>query len=99
MRYSIVFLRSSTLSLFTISPTTLQVPVLIIGSHELRGSIEPLAQPFCILEKQVLEKEDDDDDDVDPKSKNVSSSSSCYHVRGIIDRKLLFRQYPKTLIR
>jgi Ctf8 len=81
------------------------VPVLIIGSHELRGTIEPLAQPFCVLEKQIaaavttrrgdVENDDENDDDIN----NDASSSCFYQVRGIIDRKLLFRQYPKTLIR
>jgi Ctf8 len=80
------------------------VPVLIIGSHELRGTIEPLAQPFCVLEKQIAAAVttslgDDDDDENYDKNNDASSSSCFYQVRGIIDRKLLFRQYPKTLIR
>lgn len=57
---------------------------MILGSHELKGSVEELKQPFCVLKKQVDESDND----------KVS-----YTVAGIITRKLLFNQYPKIIMR
>jgi hypothetical protein len=43
------FLHSCTL----LSP---QSPVMILGSHQLKGKVETLKEPFCILEKEYIDE-------------------------------------------
>lgn len=56
---------------------------MVMGSHRLKGKVETLKQPFCVLRKDV-----DSDND-----------TTSYQVTGIITKKLLFNQYPKTIMR
>ena len=65
-----------------------QTPVMIIGTHELRGKVEDLAQPFCVLQKAYNNKNADDDDD-----------SKEYRITGLVNRKIVFNRYPKTIMR
>jgi hypothetical protein len=51
---------------------------MIVGTHELQGVIQELAQPFVCLQKD---------------------GEGSYAVTGIVNRKILFNQYPKTLMR
>jgi len=51
---------------------------MIIGTHELRGAVEELSQPFCVLQK---------------------SSEKEYKISGLVSRKIVFNQYPKTIMR
>jgi hypothetical protein len=55
-------------------------PIMILGSHELKGSVVTLKQPFAVLKKRVGEKVD-------------------YEVVGVVTKKLLFDQYPKSIMR
>ena len=64
-----------------------QTPVMIIGTHELRGKVEDLAQPFCVLQKASSNNADDDDD------------SKEYRITGLVNRKIVFNRYPKTIMR
>lgn len=59
-----------------------ETPVMIVGSHELRGSIIKLKQPFAVLRKQ-----------------KGSESDVEYEVVGMITKKVLFDQYPKSIMR
>jgi len=54
---------------------------MIVGTHELKGSVKNLAQPFCVLQKCT-----------DAESKE-------YKITGLVDRKIVFNQYPKTIMR
>lgn len=56
---------------------------MILGSHELKGKVEKLKEPFTIMEKQYDENE-----------KLVS-----YQVVGLVRQKLLFSSYPKVIMR
>ena len=80
---------------------------MILGTHQLKGKIEILDEPFCVMEKQAKCDGNDDDadavmDDVEADELLLSSSSSSktsYNIVGIIRRKFLFNQYPKTIMR
>jgi len=63
-----------------------KTPVMILGSHELKGSIQHLKHPFCVFEKQQSSAAGDD-------------SNVEYKVAGVITKKLLFNNYPKTIMR
>lgn len=51
--------------------------MMIVGSHELKGTIVDLKQPFAVLKK----------------------NESQYDVIGMVTKKLLFDQYPKSIMR
>ena len=55
---------------------------MILGRHELKGSVEKLKQPYCILQKQRDEED-----------------AAQYQVVGVVTQKILFNQYPKTIMR
>lgn len=61
---------------------------MVVGTHELRGTIQDLAQPFVCLQPTTVGTGGED-----------ATSSSGYIVTGIVNRKILFNQYPKTLMR
>jgi hypothetical protein len=63
-------------------------PILTLGAHELRGTVEKLKKPFAILKKRKREEADDD-----------AKNASYYEVVGVITKKLLFDQYPKSIMR
>jgi Ctf8 len=89
------------------STSTLGTPILIIGTHELRGTIQELTQPFLCLQKCTSIQS------TDASASQASSSESTiitnvdtttnmnteYHIQGIIKYKLIFNQYPKTILR
>ena len=63
-----------------------KIPVMILGSHELKGSIEQLKQPFCVFEKEhCLSSE--------------GENQLQYKIAGVINKKLLFNNYPKSIMR
>ena len=57
-------------------------PIMIVGGHELKGSIVKLQNPFAILKKRIQPEGPID-----------------YEVVGVVSKKLLFDQYPKSIIR
>ena len=54
---------------------------MTVGSHELKGSIETLKQPFAVMKK----------------CKRVANTD--YEIVGVITKKYLFDQYPKSIMR
>jgi predicted translin family RNA/ssDNA-binding protein len=56
---------------------------MILGSHQLKGKVEQLNEPFTVMEKQYDE------------NKNLES----YQVVGVVRQKLMFNQYPKVIMR
>jgi Ctf8 len=63
-------------------------PIMILGSHELKGTIEDLKQPFCVLKKEHDSSADDG-----------NKTNSQYTIQGVITKKILFNQYPKIIMR
>mmetsp|Transcript_26354 Transcript_26354/g.38922 ORF Transcript_26354/g.38922 Transcript_26354/m.38922 type:complete len:105 (+) Transcript_26354:55-369(+) len=59
-----------------------ETPVIIVGSHELRGSTIKLKQPFAVLRKRKR-----------------GESEVEYEVVGMVTTKILFDQYPKSIMR
>eukprot|EP00590_Aulacoseira_subarctica_P011753 CAMPEP_0172426654 /NCGR_PEP_ID=MMETSP1064-20121228/38526_1 /TAXON_ID=202472 /ORGANISM="Aulacoseira subarctica , Strain CCAP 1002/5" /LENGTH=127 /DNA_ID=CAMNT_0013170385 /DNA_START=236 /DNA_END=619 /DNA_ORIENTATION=+ len=87
------------------------MPIMIVGSHELRGKVEKLAMPFVVMRKilstsdefqNISSKDDNNNKDTskinDPHviSNNVRTS---YEVAAIIRRKFIFTEYPNAIIR
>jgi hypothetical protein len=67
---------------------------MILGTHELVGTLETLKQPFCVLRKTT--------DSNATSSKTLADSDGhgvSYHVQGVVTRKLLFHKYPKVIMR
>lgn len=60
---------------------------MVLGTHELKGKVEKLKQPFCILEKKSTSGSDD------------GTGAESYEVTGVVKQKLLFNQYPKIIMR
>lgn len=56
-------------------------PIMVLGSHELKGEVLTLKEPFCVMKKRKR------DDKVD------------YKVAGVVTKKILFNQYPKSIMR
>lgn len=57
-------------------------PIIIIGSHELKGEVVTLKEPFCVMNK-----------------KRKGDENVEYTVVGVVTKKLLFTNYPKTIMR
>ena len=85
-------------------------PTLTLGSHELKGKIETLKQPFVVMKKKRKRGESADGGDGDSSSKmDIDSSgeresqmikeSVSYEVAGIVKKKMLFDNYPKSIMR
>jgi len=66
-------------------------PVMILGSHELKGNVEELKDPFCVFEK------------IRGKASGMTDENSTpdlqYKVVGVVHKKLLFNNYPKTIMK
>mmetsp|Transcript_8349 Transcript_8349/g.11850 ORF Transcript_8349/g.11850 Transcript_8349/m.11850 type:complete len:145 (+) Transcript_8349:96-530(+) len=87
-------------------------PVMTIASHELRGKVQHLKQPFVIMKptkKRVVENECDQSSKrlkLDGNSDTGNNGSSMdidegegYEVAGIVTSKILFDRYPKSIMR
>eukprot|EP01083_Nonionella_stella_P096654 271761_1 len=89
-------------------------PVMTIASHELRGKVQHLKQPFVIMKpsgtkKRVVENERDHNSKrlkLDGNSDTGTNGSSMdidegdgYEVAGIVTSKILFDRYPKSIMR
>jgi hypothetical protein len=81
---------------------------MILGTHELVGSMETLKQPFCVLRKVVSDAarlaciRQDDEHAIVPTDSNevfMSSSATSYQIQGVVTRKILFNKYPKVIMR
>lgn len=62
---------------------------MILGSHQLKGKVESIKDPFCLMEKVYGEDGDDDD----------KKTLIAYQVIGIVKQKFLFNSYPKVIMR
>jgi hypothetical protein len=60
---------------------------MILGSHQLKGKVEKLKQPFCLMEK------------VYSNGNGHGGSLEAYQVIGIVRQRYLFSEYPKVIMR
>lgn len=88
------------------------MPIMIVGSHELRGKVEKLALPFVVMRKIISTSDDfqnisntdgnnnkDTSENNYPRAMSNDVSSTSYEVAAIIRRKFIFTEYPNAIIR
>ncbi|KAL7453263.1 hypothetical protein ACHAWC_005627 [Mediolabrus comicus] len=73
-------------------------PTLIIGNHELKGTSITLKEPFAVLRKKRKANQMSSDDSSN-ESKIMKPSGVQCEVAGIVKKKLMFDQYPKSIMR
>ena len=88
---------------------------MTLGSHELKGKVETLKQPFVVMKKRKREDENvssskrggtidkmdgkGDESMMDADACAQSSAPVAYEVAGIVKKKVLFDNYPKSIMR
>jgi hypothetical protein len=84
---------------------------MTLGSHELKGKIEKLKQPFVVMRKrkrahgltggvdEKLDLESMDTYAATVEDHGSTDGSVSYEVAGIITQKMLFDKYPKSIMR
>ena len=85
---------------------------MTLGSHELKGRVEDLKQPFVVMKKKKRKRDESGDDgdggdsfsmmDIDSPDERASAKSGesvSYEVAGIVKKKMLFDNYPKSIMR
>ena len=85
---------------------------MTLGSHELKGKVETLKQPFVVMKKKRKRDESGegggdggdsssnmDIDSTDQGALAASGESVSYEVAGIVKKKMLFDNYPKSIMR
>ncbi|KAL9183459.1 hypothetical protein ACHAXT_004315 [Thalassiosira profunda] len=70
-------------------------PTLIIGNHELKGNAINLKEPFAVLKKRKASQITAEED----ATKLKSESGVQLQVVGVVKKKLMFDQYPKSIMR
>mmetsp|Transcript_9833 Transcript_9833/g.12384 ORF Transcript_9833/g.12384 Transcript_9833/m.12384 type:complete len:126 (+) Transcript_9833:47-424(+) len=71
---------------------------ITIASHELKGKVEVLKQPFIVM--RPCKRPITDTEASETTAEGVSKKQrSGYEVAGIVKSKILFDQYPKSIMR
>jgi len=84
--------------------TDKDAPVLIIGHHILHGKVIVLEKPLAVIAKLSDKTENTDVNHLDMDTAEVSplpaapTRETCYHIKAVIRRKLLFKARPKPII-
>jgi hypothetical protein len=73
-------------------------PTLIIGHHELKGTAITLKEPFAVLRKRKFQP-DDENENERKLLKRHGEAKVQYEVAGVVKKKLMFDQYPKSIMR
>lgn len=74
-------------------------PTLIIGNHELKGKAIKLKEPFAVLRKRKATCESNSADEAESESKRMKTLGGVQlEVVGIVKKKLMFDQYPKSIM-
>ena len=89
---------------------------MTLGSHELKGRVEDLKQPFVVMKKKKKRKRDGDssggggddgggdcssgmDIDSSASAPSLSGAAVSYEVAGVVKKKMMFDNYPKSIMR
>ena len=87
------------------------IPVMTVGSHELRGKIEVLKQPFVVLRKRKRRSEGaagagcGSPDSLSERHRGAKSNDAddtagfSLEMAGVVSKKMLFDRYPKSIMR
>ena len=91
---------NNTLELGSISFDDSGTPLMTIGAHELKGKIEPLAQPFIVMQplRRRNRSEETETEEGSKRRKVGEGKMVGYEVAGVISKKVLFATYPKSII-
>ncbi|KAL3790124.1 hypothetical protein ACHAW5_007731 [Stephanodiscus triporus] len=74
-------------------------PTLIIGNHELKGSAITLKEPFAVLRKRKAKHiSQNNNASVISESTSKSRCKVQLEVVGVVKKKLMFDQYPKSIM-
>ena len=65
---------------------------MTIASHELKGKVIELKEPFLVLRKR--KRSSNEEEEEDKKGNNVE-----FEITGMIKKKVLFDKYPKSIMR
>ena len=63
---------------------------MTIASHELKGKVIELKEPFLVLRKRKRSSEEEN---------QFNSDKVEFEITGIIKKKILFDNYPKSIMR
>jgi hypothetical protein len=81
------------------------VPIMTIGTHELKGKMQDLKQPFVVM-KPRKRMNDEDDIGTEKRRKLESTGNTMeidvkdgFEIAGIVKSKILFDRYPKSIMR
>lgn len=59
---------------------------MTVGNHTLTGTVQPLKDPFCLMEKKYAEEAG-------------QKTLQAYNIIGVVKQKYLFNSYPKVIMR
>lgn len=91
---------------------------MTLGSHELKGRVEDLKQPFVVMKKKKRKRDGDGsggggggggdgggdcssemDIDSSASAPSLSGAAVSYEVAGVVKKKMMFDNYPKSIMR
>ena len=88
---------------------------MTLGSHELKGRVEDLKQPFVVMKKKKRKRDGDGsggggggdggdcssemDVDSSASAPSLSGAAVSYEVAGVVKKKMMFDNYPKSIMR
>lgn len=77
---------------------------MIIASHELKGKIQTLKQPFVVMKPQSKRTNSESHGSnkrtkVDADTMDIDNQHDGYEVAGIVTSKILFNGYPKSIMK
>ena len=65
---------------------------MTIASHELKGKVIELKEPFLVLRKRKRSSEEEEEN-------QFNRDKVEFEITGIIKKKILFDNYPKSIMR
>lgn len=73
-------------------------PVMTIGTHEIKGKVQDLKQPFVVIKARKRTQRDEPDVQNDEKRIKMGGDRKM-EITGFVKSKLLFDRYPKSIMK